>query len=137
MNPADYAKSGTEHAEQVALFMWAANVSTREPRLKKMFAIPNGGERNKAVAANLKAEGVKSGVPDICLPVVRWQGPKDTSMQYAGLYLELKKRKGGVLSPAQKAWHEDLTAEGYFVATCPGWEDARDCLKWYLEREDL
>ena len=36
-----------------------------------VFHIPNGGSRHKAEAARLKAQGVKAGVPDLCIPVAR------------------------------------------------------------------
>ena len=36
-----------------------------------MFRIPNGGSRHPAEAARLKAQGVKAGVPDLCIPVAR------------------------------------------------------------------
>jgi hypothetical protein len=46
------------------------------------FAIPNGGLRNIRVAASLKAEGVKRGVPDICIMLpygrVGWMELKTT-----------------------------------------------------------
>ena len=66
----------SEHAEQVALFKWAEFAAARWPELTLMHAIPNGGHRNKITAARLKAEGVRAGVPDICLPVARggWHG---------------------------------------------------------------
>jgi hypothetical protein len=36
-----------------------------------IFAIPNGGQRNVIVASKLKAEGVLSGVPDLCVPIAK------------------------------------------------------------------
>ena len=36
-----------------------------------VFHIPNGGSRHKAEAARLKVQGVKAGVPDLCIPVAR------------------------------------------------------------------
>jgi hypothetical protein len=127
MKPEQAAKSGSEHGEQVALFIWAQTLWAREPRLKLMFAIPNGGLRDKITAARLKAEGVKSGVPDIMLPV--------QSRGFAGLFIELKKAKGGVVSDAQTSWKDDLTAQGYFVAVCYGWTDAMECIQWYLDKK--
>ncbi len=135
MNPEDLAKSGSEHGHQSAFFCWASQRVGLEPKLKLLFAVPNGGTRgsdpkSRAIAgAMLKAEGVKTGVPDIILPVAR--------RGYHGLYIELKKLEKWSTSAAQKAWREDLTAEGYLSALCLGWQQAVDCVKWYLEREDL
>lgn len=53
---------------------------------KLLFAVPNGGSRNKIEAANLKRQGVKRGVADVILQV-----PKKG---YACLCLEFKTSKG-------------------------------------------
>lgn len=115
--------SPTEHQEQVQLFAWAAY----RPELALLHAIPNGGKRDIRTAAMLKAEGVKPGVPDICLPV-----PKGG---YHGLYIELKRRKGGTVSKEQEAWIRALTAEGYCCALCHGWEAARDEIMRYIKED--
>ena len=54
--------------EQVALFGWAEYNEAYYPELRLLYAIPNGGHRHKAMSAELKAEGVKPGVPNLCLP---------------------------------------------------------------------
>ena len=61
----------SEAAEQEAVIAWCGWMEKQHPELKLLFHIPNGGSRNKAEAANLKAQGVKPGVPDLCLPVAR------------------------------------------------------------------
>lgn len=71
-----------EANEQEALFRWAAFVRGRFPEIDLLYHIPNGGSRNRLEAANLKRQGVKAGVPDLCLPVA--------SGKYHGLYIELK-----------------------------------------------
>lgn len=114
----------TEHQEQCALFEWAAWMAKRIPELHLMHAIPNGGKRDIRTAAMLKAEGVKPGLPDIFLPVSR--GGKH------GLYIELKRRKGGVISKAQEAWIRALTNQGYMCAVCHGAEAARDEILAYM-----
>lgn len=96
----------TEHEIQVALFEWADLQAMNRPELALLFAIPNGGQRHPAVALKMKREGVKRGVPDICLPV-----PKNG---LNGLWLELK-RQGGRVKPEQKLWHERLRSQGYRV----------------------
>lgn len=71
----------TEAQEQMTLFSWAAMQSGKYPELNLLYHVPNGGSRHKAEAGRLRAEGVKAGVPDLCLPVARGQ--------YHGLYIEL------------------------------------------------
>jgi hypothetical protein len=125
MDPAKYAEAGTEHAHQVAVFMWAAFQFQKWPELKWMYAIPNGGERNVAVAARLRAEGVKSGVSDICLPVKRGN--------YSGLYIEMKKPgnlKGE--SKNQKEFGAFVVDQGFYYECCDHWEKARDLIIKYM-----
>lgn len=114
----------SEHCEQVALFEWAAMVANRYPDLALMYAVPNGGHRHPATAARLKAEGVKSGVPDIHLPVPRWG--------YHGLWIEMKRRSGGTVSPAQKDWKSALERQGHRVEICRGFEAAKAAIEEYL-----
>lgn len=59
----------TEDVEQMCLFRWADAQSGKYPELSLMYHVPNGGKRGKAEAARFRAMGVKSGVPDIFLPV--------------------------------------------------------------------
>lgn len=61
----------TEAQEQMTLFSWAAMQSGKYPELNLLYHVPNGGSRHKAEAGRLRAEGVKAGVPDLCLPVAR------------------------------------------------------------------
>lgn len=91
-----------------------------------LFHIPNGGKRSKAEAARFKAEGVVSGVPDLCLPVAR--------TGWHGLFVEMKAPKG-VLSDAQKEWGESLLAEGYAVRVCRSSSDAIETIISYLKGE--
>lgn len=53
---------------------------------KLLFAVPNGGSRNKIEAANLKRQGVKSGVADAILLI-----PKKG---FASLCIEFKTKTG-------------------------------------------
>ena len=117
----------TEHQEQCALFEWAAFQEGFWPELRLMHAIPNGGKRDKVTAARLKAEGVKPGVPDICLPVPR--GDKH------GLYIEMKRREGGSVSADQLKWLDNLMRQGYECHVCRGCEEARKVILDYLKRD--
>ena len=119
----------TEDQEQEALFQWVKMVehSARwnTTGLSLLYAVPNGGYRHPATAALLKRTGVKPGVPDMCLPVARGN--------YHGLYIELKRAKGGVVSAEQKVWHNRLQEQGYCVKVCRGWEQAREAITEYME----
>jgi len=115
----------TEAAEQSCLFEWADMAQTKYPCLRHMFAIPNGGSRHILEAVNLKKQGVKRGVPDIMLPVAR-QG-------YHGLFIEMKRQKGGRESPEQKEYKEYLIGEGYKAVTCISWFVARREIEEYLK----
>ena len=121
-------KSGpyaNESVEQTCLFRWAAYEQNNCPELKLMFHIPNGGSRNKLEAANLKRQGVKAGVPDICLPVARGN--------YHGLFIEMKNASGkNKATDKQKEWIQDLNRQGYMAIVCYGWQEASEVLKKYM-----
>lgn len=114
----------TEAQEQTAVFNWAAVMVRRWPELRLLHHIPNGGSRNAREAHNLRMQGVKAGIPDIFLPVARggWHG----------LYIEMKRRKGGRLSDEQAAMLEALREQGYCAWVCKGANDAIDLITEYL-----
>lgn len=113
----------SEHQEQSALIEWAKLNQQRWPELALLFAIPNGGPRHPVVAKKLQAEGVKAGVPDLCLPVAR--------AGFLGLWIELKV-PGGRLREVQGTMLGKLRGEGYAAYVCFGWESAVACLSSYL-----
>ena len=116
-----------EASEQAALFEWAARAQGKYPELGLLFHVPNGGSRDPREAAHLKRQGVKSGVPDLCLPVPR--GP------FHGLFIELKRVKGGALSGRQKEWLGLLNHHGYRAVVCRGWLEARETILEYLNSQ--
>ena len=113
-----------EDAEQRIIFQWAAMETAAHPELGLLYAIPNGGKRAIKTAIALKAQGVKSGVPDMCLPVARGA--------YHGLYIELKRQKGGTVSETQKSWITALAEQGYKAVVCRGADEAIGTIKEYL-----
>ena len=115
----------TEAQHQEALIRWSQlpQVRKRYPELKLLHHIPNGGRRDPIEARHLKAQGVKSGVPDLCLPVAR--------RDYHGLYIEMKTETGRS-SENQRWWLRELTEQQYLAVVCYGWEEAKQCLIDYL-----
>lgn len=117
----------SESAEQQRLFQWARMAQGRYPELRWLYHVPNEGKRTRTTGARLAAEGLKRGVPDLCLPVAR-QGCH-------GLYIELKAIRGGRLSPEQVEWLDALTRQGYMAACCKGWEEAAEMIVGYLRAD--
>lgn len=131
ITPEQLAANPSEHSQQTALFCWAAQNSNVIPELQLLFAIPNGGLRDKITASRLKAEGVRSGVPDIFWPVAvsSWRA-------YHGLFIEMKAQKG-VASANQEQWLIDLRAQGYACAVAHSYERARDVILNYWTGKEL
>ena len=113
----------TEAEEQTALFQWAQLMEKQLPPLTMMYAVPNGGSRNKLEAANLKRQGVKAGVPDICLAY--------PSGGFHGLYIEMKVGKNKT-SENQNKWLENLMRVGYATAVCYSCNEAITAIRKYL-----
>lgn len=118
-----------EHQEQVALFQWAAYNTGKYPDLKLLYAIPNAFKRTPRQGKWMKDEGMKKGVPDLCLPVAR--------LGYHGLYIEMKKSKQygrSYPSKEQKEWIVSLKENGYYVDVCYGFDEAQETIIRYLSK---
>jgi len=74
------------------------------------------------VAANLKKEGVKPGVPDVSWPVARGA--------FIGLAIEFKHGDGNP-SKEQRERITRMQEEGWCVAVCWSWPAAARMLKGY------
>lgn len=110
-----------EHHHQVLTVAW---FRAQYPKLASLlFAIPNGGQRNPATAAILKAEGLVAGIPDLFLAI--------PSGAYHGLFIEMK-TPNGALSQAQKRIHPLLVEYGYQVGLARGYDAAKALVKEYL-----
>lgn len=108
---------------QITLIDWTGWQKNRLPGIELLHHIPNGGHRNKVVAAKLKAMGVKPGVSDLFLPVAR--------LGYHGMYIELKSATGRI-SDEQANWINRVRAEGYAAFVCYSVDEAKERLEWYL-----
>lgn len=88
-----------------------------------LFAVPNGGRRDRVSGAKLKAEGVLPGVSDLILLV-----PRDWCH---GLLIEMKTAKGKQ-SPAQRDWQHDMERRGYRYIVCHSFDEFREQIDDYL-----
>jgi len=84
----------------------------------------NGGLRGKAEAARLKAEGVKAGVPDLCIPIARGG--------YHGLFVEMKFGRNKPTDEQMK-WLSTLERNGYMATVCWGAEEAIAVIEQYAK----
>lgn len=134
-------RSRNEHDSQVSVISWADTIAVKlwpqyaidlekivrkrkvMVRIFPIFAIPNGGHRHIAVANQLRAEGVRSGVPDLFLPI-----PVDG---YCGLIIEMKTTKGKP-SKNQLTWINLMNSGGYATTICHSSRDAIVKITAYL-----
>lgn len=108
------------------------------PELRWLHHIPNGGSRgdsgpSRAIrGAQLKAQGVRAGVADLCVPVRRGA--------YSGLYIEMKKpsekplkatSRGGV-SDEQRDFGAFVQSQGFGFVVCYCWKEAATTIELYL-----
>lgn len=94
------------------------------PKLSPLlFAVPNGGSRNKIEAVNLKRQGVKPGVADLILLFPR--------KGHGALLIEMKYGKGRQ-GKSQKSWQRAAEAAGYRYVVCRTLEGFKDEVNNYL-----
>ena len=108
----------TEDQECEAFAQWL--------RLKKIpfTHISNESGRGRTAmlrTAKMKRLGQSAGFPDY-LVVVQKNAPFGTSQLVA---IEMKRKKGGRLSPEQKAWLEILNNAGIEAVVCNGFDEAK------------
>lgn len=113
----------SEAQHQRNVIVWSQIHRAEYPELALLFHIPNGGTRDEIEAKHLQSQGVRRGVPDLCLPVAR--------RGYHSLWLEMKTLCGRV-SDAQGWWKDKLTEQGACAVIAYGWKAAVRTLEWYL-----
>lgn len=126
-SPASLAHNNTEDGHQAAIFCHFAlpEQQARFPEcVKLLFAIPNGGLRDKITAAKLKATGAKAGVSDMCLLV-----PRTT---WHGMVLELKKIGGPKPRTDQIEFIQAARNQGFYATYAVGYLEAIEYLESYL-----
>ena len=115
----------SEHHEQCRFFNYVNFLSSLHQDEKELiYAVPSGGYRKPTEAIRLKAEGVRTGIPDVSVDLPRGG--------FHGMRIEMKRGKGGSLSPDQVRKHELLRKQGYYVVTCNSAEIAITELEKYL-----
>ena len=88
------------------------------------YHVPNGGYRTILEAVKLKRQGVKKGVPDICICSAR--------KGHHGLYIELKRKNLGSVSISQAEWIKNLNSAGYLAFVAYGFDEAKKIVDEYF-----
>ena len=90
-----------------------------------LYCASAGGMRTSYLQAiKMKRTGYVKGFPDLFI-----YEPRN---EYKGLAIEMKKEKGGVASPEQKRWQEQLRNRGYASYICKGNEEAIKVIDEYF-----
>jgi hypothetical protein len=90
-----------------------------------LYCASAGGMRTSYLQAiKMKRTGYVKGFPDLFI-----YEPRN---EYNGLAIEMKKEKGGVASPEQKRWQEQLRNRGYASYICKGNEEAIKVIDEYF-----
>jgi len=90
-----------------------------------LYCASAGGMRTSYLQAiKMKRTGYVKGFPDLFI-----YEPRN---EYNGLAIEMKKEKGGVASPEQKRWQEQLRNRGYASYICKGSEEAIKIIDEYF-----
>jgi len=104
--------SDEEHRIQCACVRW---FRYQHPECRhNLFAVPNGGRRDKTTGAKMKAEGVLAGVADLIL--------LKSNANHGALLIEMKTRIGRQ-AETQKEWQQLIERDGYKYVVCRSLDD--------------
>ncbi|MDI5886077.1 VRR-NUC domain-containing protein [Cobetia amphilecti] len=130
--PARGSRIDREGHEQMVLMRWLNGERRRGKAVGVLledvtYHVPNGGQRNKKTAADLKAQGVRAGVSDLVIASARggWHG----------LYLEFKATPphDAALAGSQREWLARMEERGYLAVLAKGVEEAKAVLIAYAD----
>lgn len=102
-----------------------------EPRLALLHGDSSGVRVPIGCAVKMKKAGAIKGWPDLFLPVPKYYEKGSHPICY-GLFIELKRRKGGKVSAEQITIRSLLHKQGYRVEVCRGSDEAIKVIKEYL-----
>lgn len=112
-----------EHDNQSAYFKILDLNIRQHPELTFIFAIPNAAKRSPQVIREMLDEGLKKGVPDICIPISRHG--------HGAAWIE-NKFGDNKMSPDQLRFRDFLIEQGYAFKTCYTLDNQLDFTEWYL-----
>lgn len=111
----------SEYDEQKILVKWLRDNKIKCASSGNGFALNT--QDNVMYMAKLKASGLSKGFPD--LEVFIGNGKS--------LYIEMKRKKGGVVSEEQKKWIDWLNDNGYSAKVCHGADEAIEYVREVID----
>ena len=115
----------TEDAIHFAIIDWLKSVPYKDGFLVDYFHhSPNGGVSSPRQKAKFTRMNTLSGFPDLECFIAKGR--------YHGLYVELKREKGGIVSANQKRILDMLNEEGYCAVVARGFDEAIKAIEEYM-----
>ena len=111
----------SEYDEQKIFVKWLRDNKIKCSSSGNGFALDT--KNNVHYMAKLRASGLSAGFPD--LEVFLGNGKS--------LYIEMKRKKGGVVSETQQKWITWLNDNGYSAKVCKGADEAIEYVKGFLD----
>ena len=111
-------KRDIEHQTQIACVNWFRYVYDDAV----IFAVPNGGRRDRVTGAKMKAEGVLAGVSDLII-----------LSSVGTIFIEMKTRTGSQAA-TQKEFQKMVEALGYHYHVCRSFDDFQQAVEKELGR---
>jgi len=145
VNSARRGRNQQEHQDQVVVMLWAELNKKKYPCLGFIYAIPNMSMAHVNFRVKMKAEGLKKGMLDWCLPwpIVCHKMHGDL-YSFCGLYVEMKvppvgypnSRPLSKISNDQKEWIAYFLDVGYEVKVAWSADEAIGHLKEYVNPDE-
>lgn len=116
-----------EIEEQINFIKFCKEIGIRAVSTQNGMYINKQNYNGYAYIKKAKASGLSKGFPDLLIFA------QNKSKTQRNLFIEMKRKKGGVLSPEQKEWINWLDMMGYCVGVAKGCESAIEILEKYLK----
>lgn len=123
MHPSLYPYAMHEDSELIKFFDWVRINEKFDSRFTAIYHVANERRTSMHKGKIFKQKGVRSGVPDVCVPI--------PSGMYPGLYIEFKVRPNQ-LSDSQKSFIKTLLQIGHLVVVAWSAEEAITIVREYL-----
>ena len=114
-----------EFHEQCAVVDWLL----RQYPDTLMTIAPNGIQLTMLQGVRFKRMGYLAGTADILIFEPRGR--------YHGLFIEMKRPKGGVVSDKQKEFLQRANERGYYAVVCCGFEEAKKVIDDYFSLQKM